>query len=242
MRDYIRNISVQIAQERYESVKEQYGEENIGFNKSKKKILKVEQLSQYFESIQLDGETNKELLDLFVTEASKAMPYLPIGSRRPKVGLYGTNTKEKFGTYTSQNNQIILALPNTNQVAAFSRAGLHSFIHEYGSYLDYMYAENQLSTGEDFLPILSEYFKLLNKHNTRLTDTQAPTTIFANAFELYIDNKGLQTQLKKPHADYAYDLAYRYVSKDLMNKIDTYFDDLFASKIAQIPKAEVPSN
>ena len=243
LRDYIRNISVQIAQERYESVKEQYGEENIGFNKSKKKILKVEQLSQYFESIQLDGETNKELLDLFVTEASKAMPYLPIGSRRPKVGLYGTNTKGKFGTYTSQNNQIVLALPNTNQIAAFSRAGLHSFMHEYGSYLDYMYAENQLSTGEDFLPILSEYFKLLNKHNTRLTDTQAPTTIFANAFELYIDNKGLQTQLKKPHADYAYDLAYRYVSKDLMDKIDTYFDDLFASsKIAQIPKAEVPSN
>lgn len=61
-------------------------------------------------------------------------------------------------------------------------------------------------------------FQLLNKHNTRLTGTQAPTTIFANAFELYIDNKGLQTQLKKPHADYAYDVVYRYVSKDLINK------------------------
>lgn len=162
LHDYIRSISVRIAQERYESGKEQYGEENIDLNKSNKKILKVKQLSQYFESIQLDEKTNKELLALFVTEASKAMPYLPVGTRKPKIGLYGTNMEGRYGTYTPQNNQIVLFLPNTNQIAAFSRAGLHSFIHEYGSYLDYMYAENQLSTGEDFLPILSEYFKLLN--------------------------------------------------------------------------------
>ena len=108
-----------------------------------------------------------------------------------------------------------------------------SFLHEFAHFIDYTFADKQLSLQMDFYPLIREYQKSYNNYlaiNDNLNNKRkyffTPTEIFARCFELYLINKEVKTSFLKEKNELTIKGGYPYIDETFNKLITSYFDNM----------------
>lgn len=208
-------------------------------------LMKQSVLNRMFVGLEIDNDVNTSTFHLFEQEVQRVLPLLPTGKRKPVIRLRKLGNYKAYGLYVPKKNNIVLDFRSELQVAAFAHAGIKSFIHEYGHYLDYQYGDSQLSLQQNFAKILLDYQQAINcVHGDdyvakKRSYFKTPTEVFARCFELYVMHLGLHSSLIKDKDFYQNDTAYQVVKPELQEQINSYFDRVFPQLKSQIRNTNI---
>lgn len=189
------------------------------------KELVTSGLEAYIASLTSE-EDNASLLKLFRDELEHLLPLLPKGRTKPIIKLIRL---DNYGIYVPTSNKIALDFRSGHQIAAISHAGIRSFAHQYGHYLDFKYSDHQLSLEPEFLEIVNAYadkVRARSKGKSCLAEI-TPTEVFAKSFELYLKQIGLNSELICSDSDYRDNELYSIIRQSLMQKISSYYEHQF---------------
>lgn len=235
--NYLRSVSNLAQQARYDTDIEERTraaawETKKNINVSTQKLMADSVLNHLFAGLEIDNEVIPENFRLFENEIKRVLPLLPVGSSKPVIRLRKLGNYHAYGMYVPRWNNIVLDFRDERQIAAFSHAGIKSFIHEYGHYLDHQYGKQQLSLKRSFADILALYQQRIDQvDKEKLKNSpsyyKTPTEVFARLFELYVASLGLQTKLLKSPADYQQAIEYSVVDRNLMIEVINYFEHIF---------------
>lgn len=201
-------------------------------NQSTKRLIGDSKLNQVTGGLEIDNEVNPDDFKLFEQEVLRVLPLLPTGKCQPVLRLRKLGNYHAYGLYVPRLNNIVLDFRNEDQIAAFSYAGIRSFIHEYGHYLDHQYNDGQLSMKKDFAPLLRNYQEKIRRVDEdyiidKLHYFMTPTEVFARLFEIYVKSLGFQSLLIKNSKTYQETAEYSVVDKLMMKQVKKYFSEVF---------------
>lgn len=196
-------------------------------------------LNDRFRDVEIDNDVDLDKLAEITEELKKTSLLLPkVEGVKPILRFRKLRNLHALGAYFNLNQTIAVDFRSANAgkekngIGAIN-VGLQSFIHEYGHFIDYNFADEQLSLKTDFELILQsaqnyifskgEGFLSSSKQNYFAT----PTEVFARAFEFYVSNCNLDNDFIKDTEQYqnSQNLAFSCfsnVKSDLIN----YFDNL----------------
>ncbi|MDE7056140.1 LPD1 domain-containing protein [uncultured Lactobacillus sp.] len=196
-------------------------------------------LRQKFNSIEIDNDVDLSKFGHFEKEVMKVMNWLPRTNNRTTLRLRKIANHHALGLYVPNVNSIVLDFRDSKDNHNLNRAGISSFIHEYGHYLDYQYrVGNQpnilpLSLQDDFLEIIKQVTANIgklpdNSYVKQKHDYYAtPTEIFARAFELYLDFLNVETPLLIDRQASKELDEYKVVIDGNSERIIQYFEKIF---------------
>lgn len=212
-------------------------------NQQTQSIMDTTRLNQYFRFVEIDNEVDLSLFPLFEEELSALQHVLPKSEEavRPILRLRKLGNYKALGLFAPVNQTIAIDFRDNHTFDedrySPNGVGIQSFIHEYAHFLDYFYADTQLSMQEDFRSIVHQYRQTLNNEiqyldkNNYLTKKAAyyttPTEVFARAFELYVFQNGLETNLNHGASVYHHQAEYMLYDTDILDQIEQYFDQQF---------------
>ena len=150
--------------------------------------------------------------------------------RLRKLGNY-----KALGMYVPANNTIAIDFRDggDTDVMNYDEAGIQSFVHEYGHFIDYRSSDGRLSDKDEFYKMAKTYtenlekFAMKNKNNhvsKKLGYYLTPTEIFARGFELFMRSMGLKTSLM--HDNKVYDNEPEYTAFN-QEEILEYYSGIF---------------
>ncbi|WP_300266499.1 LPD1 domain-containing protein [uncultured Enterococcus sp.] len=234
--NYEKNIEKQVRAKAWQT------KEHI--NQQTQSIMDTTRLNQYFRFVEIDNEVDLSLFPLFEEELSELQHVLPKSETtdvQPILRLRKLGNYKALGLFAPENQTIAIDFRDNHAVHEDSYSpngvGIQSFIHEYAHFLDYFYADTQLSMQEDFRSIVHQYRKNLNDELQYLdkndylvkkaTYYTTPTEVFARAFEIYVFQNGLETNLNHGASVYQHQAEYLLYDAESLNQIEQYFNQQF---------------
>lgn len=113
-----------------------------------------------------------------------------------------------------------------------------SFLHELGHYIDYTFADSQLSLSKDFLIIVKQYNSIYNEYIRKNPNDihidylkrkrdyfNTPTEIFARCFELFLGEKGVVSSFVGEKEVLLSSVGY-YIDDHMKKDVMDYFENL----------------
>lgn len=206
-------------------------------------IMKVKvapQLSKFFAKVISTELIDLDLFERFQQALLCYLPKLPQGKEKPTLELANLRKQNIFGLYLPKQNKIVIDFPQGHQLAAFGEAGCRSFLHAYGIYLDYQFSDELLSFQKAFINILSYYQTAIGKRDLKYQSSkyQAPSEVFATAFEVFSVTHGMDSLLTKKSADFTYKDEYEVFDNKLNKLVDSYFEQVFPSFVTELPSKQ----
>lgn len=226
-------------QEQKEKTKAQYYQtkKNIKHQTLKEMDFLANEWIHFFKGVEIDNDVDLHLLRKLEPEISDLIKVLPRATNGAKPILRFRKLKNHgaLGMYTPYNNTLAIDFRATNNGKS---SGLQSFIHEYGHFLDYNSADNQLALSDGFYLILhytqknirsSKAAKKISSKKYGISYLLTPSEIFARSFEIYMSSIGLNNDLISDQKTYnnSNNLQYATFDTGLRKVILQYFDDLF---------------
>ncbi|GAB2022852.1 hypothetical protein RyT2_19260 [Pseudolactococcus yaeyamensis] len=214
-------------------------------NLSTQEMMETTSLKGDFSYIEIDNDVDLTLFHQFEAEAERIMTALPkIEDKQATLRLRKLGNYKALGLFASHNNTIALDFRSRDSTEAIQGAGIQSFIHEYGHYLDYNASpDGNLSLQMAFEPILKRYqenFDNLSPEKLALLQTtmsgssteiaryfKTPTEVFARAFELYVTDLGLDTSLSHTAKFYRTSPQYQAFDDRCRQELFHYMDKQF---------------
>ena len=202
-------------------------------NKDTRKIMESTSLNKYFQFVELDNDVDLTLFSQFEKEMERMHDILPkTGDKLPELRLRKLGNHKALGLYVPNKNTIAIDFRDTND--EIGGVGIQSFVHEYGHALDYGTDNGRLlSMRDDFKPIVTRYREnlSLNGKGSYVAEKAgyytAPTEVFARAFELYVNEAGLNSIFLKSKETYATNIEYALFDQNMRDKLTTFFDSAF---------------
>lgn len=202
-------------------------------NKDTRKIMESTSLNKYFQFVEIDNDVDLTLFSQFEKEMERMHDILPkAGDKLPELRLRKLGNHKALGLYVPNKNTIAIDFRDTND--EIGGVGIQSFVHEYGHALDYGTDNGRLlSMRDDFKPIVKRYREnlSLNGKGSYVAEKAgyytAPTEVFARAFELYMNEAGLNSIFLKSKETYATKIEYALFDQNMRDKLTTFFDRAF---------------
>ncbi|MGG5305285.1 hypothetical protein IGK16_002956 [Enterococcus pernyi] len=202
-------------------------------NKDTRKIMESTSLNKYFQFVEIDNDVDLTLFSQFEKEMERMHDILPkTGDKLPELRLRKLGNHKALGLYVPNKNSIAIDFRDTND--EIGGVGIQSFVHEYGHALDYGTDNGRLlSMRDDFKPIVTRYREnlSLNSKGSYVAEKAgyytAPTEVFARAFELYVNEAGLNSIFLKSKETYATNIEYALFDQNMRDKLTTFFDHAF---------------
>ncbi|MGM0255220.1 hypothetical protein IGJ99_002853 [Enterococcus sp. AZ095b] len=202
-------------------------------NKDTRKIMESTSLNKYFQFVEIDNDVDLTLFSQFEKEMERMHDILPkTGDKLPELRLRKLGNHKALGLYVPNKNTIAIDFRDTND--EIGGVGIQSFVHEYGHALDYGTDNGRLlSMRDDFKPIVTRYREnlSLNGKGSYVAEKAgyytAPTEVFARAFELYVNEAGLNSIFLKSKETYATNIEYALFDQNMRDKLTTFFDSAF---------------
>ena len=202
-------------------------------NKDTRKIMESTSLNKYFQFVEIDNDVDLTLFSQFEKEMERMHDILPkTGDKLPELRLRKLGNHKALGLYVPNKNTIAIDFRDTND--EIGGVGIQSFVHEYGHALDYGTDNGRLlSMRDDFKPIVKRYREnlSLNGKGSYVAEKAgyytAPTEVFARAFELYMNEAGLNSIFLKSKETYATKIEYALFDQNMRDKLTTFFDRAF---------------
>ncbi|QCJ57908.1 LPD1 domain-containing protein [Enterococcus mundtii] len=202
-------------------------------NKDTRKIMESTSLNKYFQFVEIDNDVDLTLFSQFEKEMERMHDILPkTGDKLPELRLRKLGNHKALGLYVPNKNTIAIDFRDTND--EIGGVGIQSFVHEYGHALDYGTDNGRLlSMRDDFKPIVTRYREnlSLNGKGSYVAEKAgyytAPTEVFARAFELYVNEAGLNSIFLKSKETYATNIEYALFDQNMRDKLTTFFDRAF---------------
>ena len=202
-------------------------------NKDTRKIMESTSLNKYFQFVEIDNDVDLTLFSQFEKEMERMHDILPkTGDKLPELRLRKLGNHKALGLYVPNKNTIAIDFRDTND--EIGGVGIQSFVHEYGHALDYGTDNGRLlSMRDDFKPIVTRYRENLsfNGKGSYVAEKAgyytAPTEVFARAFELYVNEAGLNSIFLKSKETYATNIEYALFDQNMRDKLTTFFDSAF---------------
>lgn len=223
---YITDIYGQVLQNQYEI----NNSDRATFYQTKKNINEqtktaMQQLSREFQGIfkgiEIDNDVDLAKLKQLVPLLKAVCQRLPRGAKLPILRFRKLRNHKALGMFAPQNNTIAVDFRITE-----GQAGISSFCHEYGHYLDYNLAEQPLSLKPEFRQLLIQATNIHMIAQKELDYYLTPTECFARCFEIWLIRRNLQNSLI---ADKSVLLRHEYSCFNGQT-VDQYFDKLFNKK------------
>lgn len=184
-----------------------------------------------FAKLELDNDVDYHAFHEFEHEVNRVLKVLPSGQNKPVLRLRRLGNYHAMGMYVPIVNNIVIDFRGPEDSEIFMpTAGFHSFIHEYGHYLDYQSQNYQISLQSEFANIVNRYREHVINGDVTLDKIEyycTPTEIFARCFERYMDDAGLQTDLLDKHSTYKTSPEYQAIDNQMMEDATKIFDRLF---------------
>lgn len=184
-------------------------------------------IDQTFAYVKFDDKFSTTLWHKFVQGIKMIQPYLPNGHNKP--GLYLERHSKREGSFDLYRNEICLDMTSASNIAALANAGLRSFLHQYGHYLDYQYADEPLSLSYEFQPLLDAYQQMYYRRFRQMNYVPNSSGVFARLFEYYYYLKGIKSPLMRKQVDYQTVLDYQLIDNKMESKLILYFDHKFGN-------------
>lgn len=202
-------------------------------NKDTRKIMESTSLNKYFQFVEIDNDVDLTLFSQFEKEMERMHDILPkTGDKLPELRLRKLGNHKALGLYVPNKNTIAIDFRDTND--EIGGVGIQSFVHEYGHALDYGTDNGRLlSMRDDFKPIVTRYREnlSLNGKGSYVAEKAgyytAPTEVFARAFELYVNEAGLNSIFLKSKETYVTNIEYALFDQNMRDKLTTFFDSAF---------------
>lgn len=211
-------------------------EQKKQINKETRAMMDKTQLKQYFKAVELDNDVDLDLYKQLSPEMMRLLKIMPAGDQKPILRLRKLGNYKAKGMYVPSKNTLVVDFRRPgeiyqNMADGTGTAGYTSFVHEYGHYLDrHLTADDKpLSIQPEFRKILQAYQRNfdvktkgtpLEKHAGYF---KTPTEVFARAFEIYVKQAGLKSNLI---ADSYHSLEYRCIDLPIYQDLKAYFDKL----------------
>lgn len=211
-------------------------EQKKQINKETRAMMDKTQLKQYFKAVELDNDVDLDLYKQLSPEMMRLLKIMPAGDQKPILRLRKLGNYKAKGMYVPSKNTLVVDFRRPgeiyqNMADGTGTAGYTSFVHEYGHYLDrhLMADDKPLSIQPEFRKILQAYQRNfdvktkgtpLEKHAGYF---KTPTEVFARAFEIYVKQAGLKSNLI---ADSYHSLEYRCIDLPIYQDLKAYFDKL----------------
>lgn len=205
-------------------------------------------LRKYFGVMMFDNNVSMKNLHMLEDSLIDLMKILPKGKVAPALRLKDISITNKLGIYLEVQNQIVIDMRRKN-IENQWHDGINYYLHEYGHYLDYQFTDSHtpLSMQKEFALILKNLSLYLKSHREpdgkyiRNHSLDTPTEVFARAFELYLNNSGLETSAMHNETMYLRP-EYTVIANSCNELINNYFDNLFPnlkSVIRNSPKKKL---
>ena len=181
-----------------------------------------------FRHVEVDSDTDLDKLSMVSREYEGLRRHLPRTESAPALRFRKTGRHQALGVYH----------PHVDNIAVDPRHP-SSFLHEYTHHLDHTVGDRNLSSEEDFKPILraaqrnvttSDDPALNKKRDYYLT----PTEVHARTMEMYFHWKQPGTSLNGDEAKYSSDAAYTTLAP-MRDEIITYWDAKLTELGAEAP-------
>lgn len=192
---YITDVYGQILQNQYEI----NNSDRAAFYQTKKSINEqtktaMKQLSHEFKGIfagiEIDNDVDLIKLKQLMPLIKALCQRLPRGHKLPILRFRKLRNHNALGMFAPQNNTIAVDFRVTE-----GQAGISSFCHEYGHYLDYNFADQPLSLKPEFRQLLMQAATIRATSQKELDYYLTPTECFARCFEVYLIRRNLQNCL-----------------------------------------------
>lgn len=194
-------------------------------------LMRHNRLLGAFAKLELDNDVDRQAFKYFEDEVLRVLKVLPKGLTKPVLRLRRLGNYRALGMYVPVVNNIVVDFrgPNDGEVD-MNEAGFHSFIHEYGHYLDHQTLKGwkPLSLQPEFADIVLKYQRKVREAKlNKLSYYCVPTEIFARCFERYMDQLNYKTPLLDKHENYLTLAEYKLIDDEMMKEVVNYFDKVF---------------
>ena len=206
-------------------------------NEKTKKAMESTNLNKLYKFVELDNDVDLDKMAMFESEMAEIKNKLPRfdNEKQATLRLRKLGNYKALGMYVPANNTIAIDFRDggDTDVMNYDEAGIQSFVHEYGHFIDYRLADGRLSDKDEFYKMAKTYtenlekFAMKNKNNhvsRKLGYYLTPTEIFARGFELFMRAMGLETSLM--HDNKVYDNEPEYTSFN-QEEIMEYYSGIF---------------
>lgn len=206
-------------------------------NEKTKKAMENTSLNKMYKFVELDNDVDLDKLSMFESEMAEIKNKLPRfeNEKQATLRLRKLGNYKALGMYAPVNNTIAIDFrdgKDTN-VMGYDEAGVQSFVHEYGHFLDYRLSDGRLSDKNEFFKMAKTYTDNLRKFASENKNSHAskeleyyltPTEIFARGFELFMRAMGLETNLM--HDNKVYDNEPEYTAFN-QEEVMEYYSGIF---------------
>lgn len=206
-------------------------------NEKTKKAMESTSLNKLYKFVELDNDVDLDKMAMFESEMAEIKNKLPRfdNEKQATLRLRKLGNYKALGMYVPANNTIAIDFRDggDTDVMNYDEAGIQSFVHEYGHFIDYRLADGRLSDKDEFYKMAKTYtenlekFAMKNKNNhvsKKLEYYLTPTEIFARGFELFMRSMGLKTSLM--HDNKVYDNEPEYTAFN-QEEILEYYSGIF---------------
>lgn len=206
-------------------------------NEKTKKAMGNTSLNKLYKFVELDNDVDLDKMAMFESEMAKIKNKLPRfeNEKQATLRLRKLGNYKALGMYVPANNTIAIDFRDggDTDVMNYDEAGIQSFVHEYGHFIDYRLADGRLSDKDEFYKMAKTYtenlekFAMKNKNNhvsKKLGYYLTPTEIFARGFELFMRGVGLKTSLM--HDNKVYDSEPEYTAFN-QEEVMEYYSGIF---------------
>ena len=206
-------------------------------NEQTKKAMESTSLNKLYKFVELDNDVDLDKMAIFESEMAEIKNKLPRfdNEKQATLRLRKLGNYKALGMYVPANNTIAIDFRDggDTDVMNYDEAGIQSFVHEYGHFIDYRSSDGRLSDKDEFYKMAKTYtanlekFAMKNKNNhvsKKLGYYLTPTEIFARGFELFMRAMGLETSLM--HDNKVYDNEPEYTAFN-QEEILEYYSGIF---------------
>ena len=206
-------------------------------NEKTKKAMESTSLNKLYKFVELDNDVDLDKMAMFESEMAEIKNKLPRfeNEKQATLRLRKLGNYKALGMYVPANNTIAIDFRDggDTDVMNYDEAGIQSFVHEYGHFIDYRSSDGRLSDKDEFYKMAKTYtenlekFAMKNKNNhvsKKLGYYLTPTEIFARGFELFMRSMGLETSLM--HDNKVYDNEPEYTAFN-QEEVLEYYSGIF---------------
>lgn len=200
-----------------------------------RKAMKETTLNRHFTQVEFDNDVDLKKVPMLERAMDKLMEVLPKTAEKPSLRLRKMGQYANSGEFFDETDAIAIDFRSRDDRSDYHEKipGVQEFLHAYGLHLDRFGGTDgkRLSGKGEFRSIARKYRENMNvlkaedekpaERNRRCTNTE----IFANSFEVYCADKGLDSELMKTGPDYIKDL-YTPFDDELTEEVRSYFDRL----------------
>lgn len=182
-----------------------------------------------FRHVEVDADTDLDKLAHVGAEYEHLRKHLPKTGSTPALRFRKTGRHQALGVYH----------PHVDNIAVDPRSP-SALIHEYAHHIDHTAGDRNLSSEDDFKPILRAAQKAVTTSNdpalSKKTDYyRTPTEVHARTFEAYFHWKGVDTSLNGDEKKYSGNAGYTTLAP-MKDQIMAYWDNKLTELGAEPPK------